>query len=178
VIDITHDPRAAMEIRRYHTWRTLRSQSNGEHSCQIIRIMLCIWPEVPRKLIVHAAMHDVGEMAGDIPYPFKKNNPKLRDEHGKAEREVYTTMADKWGLPRLTVLSHDEEKFFKMCEYLEMWEYGISEQRMGNSYAAMISERCILMASKLALELPETIRNSATKYTAMRQEQENPNEAE
>ena len=175
MIDLTYDPRAALEITRYHTWRRMRDQSVGEHSCQIQRIMLCIRPDTPRKLLVYAIFHDIGEPCGDIPYPFKKNNPNLKREHRLVEGGVVVRMQDEHGVPNRPVLTEQEEDFFKMCENIEMWEYGVTEVNMGNQYAVLVAERMILVASTLAEKMPEDIKVATKKYINNRMKQESPN---
>lgn len=141
MIDITDDPRAALEIRRYHTWKVTHHQSVGEHTCQIMRIMLTIWPRCPRRLLVYAVTHDMGEMCGDIPYPFKKMFPELKSGMLKAESELRMRQRETVGIPPSVSLSAQEQKFFKICEYIEMMEYGISEINMGNRYGDLIVQR-------------------------------------
>lgn len=174
MIDPTHDPRNALEINRYHTWRT-RQQTVGEHSAQIMRVMLCIWPQVPRKLLVHAVFHDIEEPAGDIPYPFKKDNPGLKREYDEVARKVRRVMVEDHGIPGPIALDEFEEKFFKMCEFIEMWEFGLSEVNMGNQYAVIIAERCIQAANKILPDLHPSVQEHAKRYVANRMKQENPN---
>lgn len=143
MIDITHDPRAAGEITRYHTWRRTRDQSVGEHSWQVMRIMLTVWPGLPRRLLVHAVWHDVGEMAGDIPWPFKARVPGLGDAMRQAELQIKANMARAWGCLPLVTLSEYEQRFFKCCENLEMWEWGLAEGNRGNRYALLVSQRML-----------------------------------
>lgn len=177
--DIETDPRIAGQIARYHTWPTHRTQSVGEHSWQILRILLTIWPAAPRRMLVHTTLHDVGEMAGDIPYPGKKNDPVLKDRMNVAERRVHSEMTSRWNLPPAIVLSHYEEKVFKLCEYLEMWEFGLHEQNMGNRYGAVVSLRMLQAASALLGDLTPPsgdypdLRPAIKKYTDMRKDQEN-----
>lgn len=175
MIDLTHDPRAALEIRRYHTWKVFNGRTVGEHSAQIMRIMLCIWPQVPRKLLVHAVFHDIEEPAGDIPYPFKKDNPGLKREYDEVARKVRLTMVACHKIPEAVVLDEMEEKFFKMCEFIEMWEFGLSEVNMGNQYAVIIAERCIIAANKILGDLHPNMQDDAKRYVANRMKQENPN---
>lgn len=141
MIDLTSDPRAALEIRRFHTWRTIQSQSVGEHSAQIARIMLTVWPRCPRRLLIHAVTHDMGEMCGDVAYPFKKMFPEIADGMAKAEHEVRMRQRDRVGTPPLLPLSAPEKKFFKICEYIEMMEFGFAEYNLGNKYGAIIVAR-------------------------------------
>lgn len=176
MINITHDPRVALEIRRFHTWRCLREQTVGEHSCQIQRIMLTIWPECTRRLLTYAVLHDIDEMVGDLPYPVKHDNPGLRREYDAATAKWRAISEERFGLPPLPVLSQSEEAFFKLCEFLEMWEYGLSEQRMGNEYATMVVERCILRASTMMTAMPRDIQPAIKRYVDNRVKQEDPRE--
>ncbi len=72
------DPRQAGLVRRYHTWAVTRDQTVAEHSWQVARVLLAIWPDVPRHLIIHCLTHDLGERAGgDLPYPVKRDSAIL-----------------------------------------------------------------------------------------------------
>lgn len=146
-IDVTYDPRTAGQVTRYHTWPRIRDQSVGEHTWQVMRILLTVWPTCPRKMLVYCHMHDRGEMAADIAYPFKKKVPELGAGSKIAEKMIMVEQDTQWGGLDIPVLSEYEEDVFKCCEYLEMWEYGLCEINMGNRYGVLISERCILEAS-------------------------------
>jgi hypothetical protein len=160
MINCAEDPRHALQLTRYHSWPRLRDQSNGEHSCQIMRILLTVWPDCPRRMLVHAVTHDVGEMAGDIQYPYKRLNPELKLLMDRIEDGVRQQMSTTIGMPPIVSLSNYEAVIFKIVEYVEMWEYGLCEQAMGNQYARIIVARCILAASELS-ELSEKLRGDA-----------------
>lgn len=141
-MNLAEDPRAAGEIRRYHTWAVHRDQSVGEHTWQIMRILLTIWPAAPRNVMVHGVIHDMGEMAGDIQYPFKNLFPELRAGSDKAENHVREMQRKTLGAPILThPLSPFEHHVFKACDNLEMWEFGLREGNMGNRYGKIVSNR-------------------------------------
>lgn len=155
MINMTDDPRAALEIKRYHTWRTHHVQSVGEHSVQIMRILLTVWPACPRRLLIHAVTHDMGEMGGDIAYPFKKKFPPLKIEMDKVENFVKQSMSQSSvGSPEEVRLSPHEKKVFKLCEHIEMWEFGLCEMNMGNRYGELIADR--MMKEIAATELEES----------------------
>jgi len=172
IVDVEKDPRHAGQVLRYHTWPVHRQQSVGEHSWQIARIMVTIWPECPRMLLLHAVTHDVGEMAGDVPYPFKKNSPELKFWMAQAEGKVHESMTARWRLPPAPEMPEMYHRFFKMCEYIEMWEFGLQELNMGNLYGKIVATRMQLAASTLIGHMPEEIQASARAYCDVRRDQE------
>lgn len=172
IVDIESDPRHGLQVRRYHTWRVLQTQTTGEHSAQIMRIMLTVWPDVPRHMLVHAVLHDIGEMAGDLPYPVKRNDPELKERMTRAELRVHKKMSEKFMLPGPVCLTEQENYFFKFCEYLEMWEHCLQERNMGNRYATVMSTRMLIAASTLMGKLSHEIQERARRYVELRQEQE------
>ena len=141
-MNLAEDPRAAGEIRRYHTWAIHRDQSVGEHTWQVLRILLTVWPAAPRNVVVYGLMHDGGEMSGDIQYPFKKLFPELRAGADKAENYVRDMQRKGIGAPDIRhPLSPFEQAVFKACDNLEMWEFGMRELNMGNQYAKIVCNR-------------------------------------
>lgn len=142
--DQTLDPRRAGQVTRFHTWPRLREQSVGEHSWQVLRILLAIWPGAPRHLLIHCVTHDVGEtVSGDPPYPIKVLNVDLKQACDRIEREAHLLMSDSWRLPLPCDLSEEEKIIFKLAEFVEMWEWGVFEVGMGNSYAGLVVDRCV-----------------------------------
>jgi 5'-deoxynucleotidase YfbR-like HD superfamily hydrolase len=139
----TLDPRRAGQVTRYHTWPRLREQSVGEHSWQVARVLLAIWPAAPRRLLVHCVTHDIGEtVAGDPPYPVKALNPDLKTACDRIEGAAHDMMAMTWMLPVRLALPEHERAAFKLAEFIEMWEWGLFELSMGNSNAALVVSRC------------------------------------
>jgi hypothetical protein len=182
MINCAEDPRVALQLTRYHSWPRLRDQSVGEHSCQIMRILLTVWPDCPRRVLVHAVTHDMGEMAGDIQYPYKLKYPELKPLMDRVEGDVRVVMGETIGMPPETVLSEYERRVFKLVEFIEMWEYGLHEIGLGNAYARVIAQRCILAASEImeSLEIPSgspDVRPAVKRYVDRRQQWENQNAA-
>lgn len=140
----TLDPRRAGLVRRYHTWPRINDQQVDGHSWQNIRILLAIWPDAPRRLLVYAMFHDVGEVAtGDVPYPTKNLDPILQEKFDAAECEAHLAMHETFLVPKPVAISDFERLVFKTCEFIEMWEYGLHEQNLGNRYAGLVAERCL-----------------------------------
>lgn len=148
-MNLAEDPRAVGEVRRYHTWAVHRDQSVGEHTWQVMRLLLTVWPDCPRNAIVHALMHDGGEMAGDIQYPFKVLFPELRAGSDKAESFVREMQRKTIGAPETKhPLTQFERTVVKLCDNLEMWEFGLREMNMGNLYGKIVVERMMEAVSK------------------------------
>jgi hypothetical protein len=149
MLDLTSDPRAAGEIVRYHTWSMHNHQSVGEHTWQVLRIMLTVWPSCPKHVIVYVVVHDMGEMAGDIPYPFKQLVVDLKPAMLQAESIVRDYQRKTLGIPEDSkTITPFQMHAFKACEHIEMWECGLREVNMGNRYALLVRDRMLQAVSK------------------------------
>lgn len=175
IIDIETDPRMGLQVMRYHTWSVHRRQSVGEHSAQVARIMFSIWPDCPRELLVHAIIHDIGEMVGDLPWPVKRNDPVIKEQMDLAEDNTRFEMS-RWGQPHDVKLTAHDRSFFKMCESIEMWEFGLQEENLGNKYATVVATRMLIAACELVSLMPPHIKASAKRYIERRREQESETE--
>jgi 5'-deoxynucleotidase YfbR-like HD superfamily hydrolase len=152
------DMRLAGRVLRYHTWPHLRQQSIGEHSWQLLRIVLCVaGDDLRAEVMRHIVTHDVGEHAcGDIPYPVKKNNPDLKTIMDGLEHSALQEMSEYWGMPPSPDLSPEERFLVKVCEMIEMAEWGLEEVASGNRQAALVSRRCLEAAGAM-IHSPETL---------------------
>lgn len=177
IINIEEDPRHAGQISRFHTWPTHRTQSVGEHTWQVMRIMMTVDVGMCTTRLMHyAVLHDVGEMAGDIPWPGKRNDPVLKSQCDLAEGRVRAAMTARWDLPHLPGLSDTERSFFKVCENLEMWEFGLQEVSMGNKYGAVVASRMLFAADAEMQRLSPDLRARIRKYVDARILQESETE--
>lgn len=141
-MNLVEDPRAAGSVRRYHTWAVIKDQTVAEHTWQILRILLTIWPTAPRNLLVYGLVHDMGEMSGDIQFPFKLMFNELRQGSEKAEVHVRGMQRKRLGAPDVKhPISQFERYVFKACDNLEMWEFSIRERNLGNMYANLMIAR-------------------------------------
>lgn len=163
--DMAFDPRRAGLVKRYHTWETLMVQSVAEHSWQVMRILLAIYPGAPRHMLVHCMTHDIGEaVAGDMPYPIKLVYPALRQVCDEAEAMTHDVMSNTWGVPARKELPAVEKSIFKLAEFMEMWEYGLHEVELGNHIAKLICTRTQPGIVKYLKEVPEDIERAAARY--------------
>lgn len=138
------DPRAAGDLKRYHTWRTIQEQTVAAHSWHYMRILLAIWPECPREILIDAMFHDIGEIGvGDLPYPVKAHNPNLKAEMDKLERDTHLAMCLPWSVPAPIRSNLKINWILKLAHMMEMWEFGLTEFELGNNHGKAIVERCM-----------------------------------
>ncbi len=167
ILKQTWDPRRALQITRYHTWPRIREQSVGEHSMQVLRILLAIWPDVPRNVMVWCLKHDMGECTvGDPPYPVKVLNPDLKAAHERIEQETLRLQEANWMLPLHEELGHYEHKAFKLAEFIEMWEWGLHEYMLGNKMALPVVDRCAVAAREIMTYLTSAQSNAIWLFSS------------
>lgn len=136
------DPRQAGNVQRYHTWPHHRPQCVANHSWNVARLLLAWQPDVPRHMLIHALMHDIGErMTGDLPYPIKKDNPALKREIDRLEYEGHLAMCAPWQVPAPVALSEAEAELFKLADLTDMWEFSLDELARGNRYCELVRQR-------------------------------------
>lgn len=131
--------RLAGQVLRYHTWVAHRQQSVGEHTWQCMRIYWEIWGPLSPEISTYFIWHDAGELVlGDLPYPVKKNNPDLKEICDEVEDRTVENMGGPTNSKgRLTQL---EVKRVKLCDLLDMYEFGRTEYYMGNNFASPIMD--------------------------------------
>jgi 5'-deoxynucleotidase YfbR-like HD superfamily hydrolase len=162
----TLDPRSAGKVTRYHTWERIREQSVGEHTWQLIRIILTIHPQASRELMIYAMYHDVGErVTGDVPFPVKRERSEVKAAFDQMEHEAHLQMATAWGVLAGVRVPHEEMTTLKLAEFIEMMEWGLDEMALGNQNAALVYRRCYAQASRmLGEELPIGVAHAAERY--------------
>lgn len=158
--EILIDGRFAGQIERYHTWSVHRKQSNGEHMWQQMRIWYLIWGPMPPQVSTRILWSDAGELqTGDLPFPVKAHHLEIKRIFDLLERTAVAAMGGD--LPELG--EHDEARV-KICDLIEMLEFGFVERNMGNLYAQPIIEDTLDAALKKLRPLPEAMKNPAYAY--------------
>lgn len=149
---ITNSPRLAGLVKRYHTWPTIREQTVAEHTWHVMRIYQTVFFNPQYETLVNILYHDIGEVqTGDIPFPVKAQNPCLKKQMDGLERDALARM--NIGLFGIS----DEEKLkVKICDLLEMHEYGIEEVVKGNKFALPIVDDTADYIMELLKELPSS----------------------
>lgn len=142
-LQVRDDARLAGRVIRYHTWPHIRQQSVAEHSWQLLRILIKIWTAVPARVTSYVVRHDVGELTtGDAPYPVKADNPILGAEMNRVEAEGLQLQIAAGFLADSPELTVEEKWAVKLAEFIEMWEWGLEEQLLGNQFAKLVAQRC------------------------------------
>lgn len=140
---VRDDGRLAGRVLRYHTWPHIKEQSVAEHSWQLLRILCLIWPEVPAHVMKYVVDHDCGELTtGDAPFPVKRDNPVLAKEMNRVEQEGLELQIEAGFLAHSPLISEMERWAVKLAEFIEMWEWALEEQMMGNRFARLVASRC------------------------------------
>lgn len=120
--------RDAGAVKRYHTKRTLRTQTVAEHTHGVLMLLLQICPTASMELVKAVMFHDLPELeTGDIPAPAKVAYPELRNILAQIEMET----------PYLGVtfeLTREQWRILKWCDVMELVLWCLEELRMGNTY--------------------------------------------
>ncbi len=126
----------AGSVRRYHTALHLHPQDVASHSWGVLAILMHIESQPSANLMRAAVYHDVGEViTGDIPAPFKWDNPKL----AKALAEAEAKAEEKLGVSY--TLTEEERVLLKIADLGELVMRNVQEFMLGNRYAANIIRR-------------------------------------
>lgn len=142
---LRRDARMAGRVLRYHTWPHIRPQTVGEHSWQVARILLSIHPLASRDLLVHTVVHDMGELrTGDLPYPVKADNPPLQAIMDDLEYDAMAEICSNWEI-QAPMIGELDRWAFKLAEFIEMAEWGMEEALMGNQFARLVADRCLVV---------------------------------
>lgn len=138
------DTRLAGQVKRYHTWPTISTQTIAEHCWQLLRIYLSVVKTPDINIIIHIQTHDIGEhFTGDIPYPVKSLNPELKRQMDFLERKSQAAQLEHWESFHQVLLTEEDKEFFKLIELVEMAEFGIGEMLLGNNHGFIIADRCL-----------------------------------
>ena len=122
------DTRIAGQLRRYHTWPIIGQQTIAEHCWQLMRIYMCVVDKLDIHMIRHIQFHDIGEhFTGDIPYPVKHDNPKLKELIDSIEMRAQVTQLDYWNSFHPIALTDQDRVLFKQIELTEMAEFGLDQ---------------------------------------------------
>jgi 5'-deoxynucleotidase YfbR-like HD superfamily hydrolase len=152
------------EVRRYHTWPTIRQQTNSDHTHNVMRIYWQVFGPLSSTVSSHLIWHDIWEVGvGDVPHPIKAHNPELARIYARMESETATSMlGSRLALEAQPVLTPVERARCKACDLLEMWEFAAVESALGSVLAVPIMQNTHAAINKL--ELSEADRRAVYEY--------------
>lgn len=154
---VTGSLRHAGGVERYHTWPTIRKQTVADHCYHVLRIYYTIFGPPSPEITTYILFHDSSEVRyGDPPFPSKKNNPDLKAAYDRLESDYNLEM---FGFDHSELLTSEEKVKVKVCDLLEMWEFGTVEMRMGNRYANLIVTRTLEAAKDVGKDYLDRILN-------------------
>lgn len=146
---IYSSPVMASRLKRYHAWPVLHEQTIGEHCARVANIYVEVFGLPRAEVLYYVLNHDAGELlAGDVPFGGKDHVPELRAAITEAERIGRDLLGIS--LPELT---HEEQTCVKISDLLEMHEFGIIEELMGNTLAEPVTDETLRLAFDKASEL-------------------------
>lgn len=144
---VTGSLRHAGGVERYHTWPTIRKQTVADHCYHVLRIYYEMFGPPSPEVTTYILFHDSPEVKyGDPPFPAKRDNPELKKVYTALEEDYYREM---FGFDHSGLVDEEDARRVKICDLLEMWEFGCVELRMGNQYARPIIERTLEAAIKI-----------------------------
>lgn len=121
--------REAANVQRTHCSPSLRDHSVGKHSFNMVTMLLILWPEAPRHLIVACVKHDIPERTtGDMPHPAKKAGIQNNEAQEHAEQTINVGL---FGSHEELHLSGEEQRWLSGLDMLEFYCYVKDEIMMG-----------------------------------------------
>jgi hypothetical protein len=139
------------------------SQNVAAHTWQVMRIWWQIFGPLPEHISTALIWHDAGELVtGDPPFPLKAESPELKTIYDRLESQAVLAMGgpDEDSL-RLGGLDRVRAK---ICDLIEMMEYGLHERAMGNCSAQPIIDDTERIALQLAKQLDLEQRIAVQEY--------------
>lgn len=119
--------RDAAAVKRYHTKRTVRAQTNGQHSFDMLTLLLTVLPFCSKQLMLAVMLHDLPELVtGDTPGPAKRSNPVL--SNALADMEESTGILFYSGQH----LTEEERTILKWLDRMEAVLWCMEEYQLGN----------------------------------------------
>lgn len=126
------------EVIRYHTeGRQLEKQMVSDHTWRVMVILLHLFPDASRQLLLTALYHDVAECyTGDLAAPLKRSASVL----AAALRNLQADFHQHLGLPLEEDLTEEEHTCFKVADTLEAY---ITSSQQNTRYAQVVAGRAL-----------------------------------
>lgn len=127
---------AGSEVVRYHTVRTLTSETVGHHSHGVAMICAFLSGGNPRsELLMAALVHDLAEhVLGDIPAPSKRAFAIGSQVSALEDKLVY-------GVDLKVDLSAEDARILKLADIAQGMLFCVREMELGNSSIRVVYHR-------------------------------------
>lgn len=148
------------QVKRWHTWPTLRVQTVGEHSHAVGCLLahLTTPEQVSKNLLMAAMYHDLSEyFTGDIPSTAKWADVEFKE----AAHRVSDSIEKRLGLR--VELTDEEARLLVWCDLCELVLFALEEWYMGNHNMQRVVNVCL---NKLMTMGPPTTK-AAVLHTRM-----------
>lgn len=147
-------------VKRYHTWPTVQQQTVADHTWQVMRIYCEVFGAPDHTIWEYLLWHDAGEIVtGDLPFPIKAENPAIKARTDALERKWL------WDTVKYSEKVTDYDKVAcKVCDLIEMYEFGVAEISMGNIYGFEIRDDCRRAVTKKIEDLTIEDREKVRQY--------------
>jgi len=128
--------REAGHVERCHTVPHIGSYNVAMHSWHAAMILVELWPEASRNLIMQVLWHDAAERwTGDIPATAKWQFPGLKEASDNAEKNCFHRL----NFP-LVNLTEEEELWLHAVDGLELYLWCLDQEAFGNQHIKTMKE--------------------------------------
>lgn len=137
-------------ITRYQGVSKMHNESVAEHSFFVAAFIYKLYDVYEfdlHKAIIAGLMHDTAETeVSDVPYPIKRDNPRLAEELSKLEMEALSKNVDAETMKILLDFNSENDAktpeglIVALADALEVLEYSKTEAAAGNSYMIAVNE--------------------------------------
>ena len=129
---------AGSEVERYHTVRTLTTETVGHHSHGVaaLAILLSQGQQMNPLILIAALYHDLAEhQTGDIPSPSKREYG-IGDQVSELEDKLLASVG--LAMPELT---QAEKRVLKLADIAQGAIFCVREKQLGNTGMKIVYER-------------------------------------
>lgn len=114
---------------RYHTQLTIKKQDVAAHSFGVAWLVVMLYPDASRELILAALAHDLAEhRVGDVPSPAKQSYPDLKKAVNAAEHDILRIEC----FGHVDLLTPYERSVLRVADMLDGMMFCLRERQLGN----------------------------------------------
>jgi 5'-deoxynucleotidase YfbR-like HD superfamily hydrolase len=143
-------------VKRHHTYKMVGEDTVGNHTFNMLNLLLVFQPDASSNLIKAVLWHDIAErFVGDTPSPVKKNFPAIKEALRQAEEVVNERLGIK------VELTPEEDSWLHGVDKLEYFIW-LSEQPKTPTIDGKIKTTFERITSDASL--PQEIRDFTATY--------------